>query len=588
MIKALNPFGENANLFAFIRRYFWTAAVVTLLALVIGLLEGAGVGLLIPLLSTFTNDLDTNRGGTLGFIQRFAGAHNRNERLFIVCSVILACMLLKSGFQIVANRFASRIDGVVGNDIRCSMAGRLQSVGYAFFLVEDPARLLNILSAESWKASEAVRIFLSRIAEAATIVVFGLLLVLVSWKLTLLVAVGGFLTRILQKHGEGRLRILSQQTVSANQNLADRMLFVIFGARLIRVFNTLVLEQHLFEESSDTLRRANLNVENLSGTLGPVLEALHGVLFIIVLLVAVFTGVALPVLAAFLVLMNRLQPHLRAYEQAGAAFAACAAHFREVEWLLDPVGKPLVPQGHLPFSGLHKQIEFQNVTFEYIDRGDPALKEVSFTLRCGRSTALIGNSGAGKSTLVGLLCRLIEPVSGTIRIDDQELSQIRLADWLTTIAVAGQDIDLIDASIAENVSYGRTPLPREEILELMQVSGASFVEDLPHGLDTVVGSQGLALSGGQRQRIGIARALARKPEILIFDEATNAVDSQTEDGIIQNLKSLPFITTLIVISHRRSTLTACDEAVVLDHGRIVRTGPIASIMDSYFHGRVEQ
>jgi ABC-type multidrug transport system fused ATPase/permease subunit len=578
----LNLFGDNANLSALARRYFWTVAIVTLLALIVGALEGTGVGLLIPLLSTFTNDLNTDRGGVLGFIQRFGGAHSRNERVLIVCALILVCMLLKSAFQTVENRFASWTDGVVGHDIRCSMAQRLQDVGYAFFLVQDPARLLNILSSESWKATEAVRIVLNRFAEAASVLVFGAMLCLVSWKLTLLVFLGGLITRMLQKWGENRLRDLSKLTVSANQQLADRMLFVVFAARLIRLFNTLVYEQKLFEQASDRLRRTNLDVENLSGTLGPVLEAVHGVLFLAVLLIAVRTGIDLPVLAAFLVLMNRLQPHLRAFEQASAAFASCAAHFQEVEWLLDPLGKPPVPQGHLPFEGLREKIEFRKVTFEYYDRGEPALRDASFTLHRGRSTALIGNSGAGKSTLVSLLCRLTEPASGTITVDDQELTHIRLADWLNCIAVAGQDVDLIDASIAENISYGRARLPEAEIAEILKTAGATFVDELPHGLDTVVGSQGLSLSGGQRQRIGIARALARKPEILIFDEATNAVDSETEDSIIHNLKNLPFTTTLIVISHRRSTLTACDDAVVLDHGRVVNTGSVSSMVEFYF------
>lgn len=579
--KELHLFGDNENLAALARRYFWTAGIVTSLALVISFLEGAGVSMLIPLLSTFTNDLDTDRGGMLGRIQRLAGAHGRNERLVIVCMVILGCILLKSAFQVVADRFASWVDGMVGHQIRCQMAKRLQSTAYSFFLTEDPTRLINVLSAESWKASEAVRIVLNRVAEAASVLVFGVLLVWVSWKLTLLVVVGGLFTRMVQKSTEGRLRELSKEMVRANQKLADRMLFVVFGARLIRLFHTLDHEQQLFEESSDKVRTGTLQLERLAGTSGPILEAMHGVLFVLVLLFAVFTGVDLPVLAAFLVLMNRLQPHLRAFEQAGAAFAACAAHFREVEWLLEAKGKPALPVGHLPFTGLREQIEFRDVTFEYVDRGEPALNKVSFCLRSGRATALIGGSGAGKSTLVGLLCRLMEPASGAIWVDEQQLSEIKLDEWLGSVAVAGQDVDLIDASIADNIAYGRPAMSRDEVEGLVKMAGASFVAELPHGIDTLVGSQGHALSGGQRQRIGIARALARRPGVLIFDEATNAVDSDTEDVIIDNLKDLPFSTTLIVISHRPSTLKACDDMVVLDHGRVVKVGAMSAMRDEF-------
>ena len=200
----------------------------------------------------------------------------------------------------------------------------------------------------------------------------------------------------------------------------------------------------------------------------------------------------------------------------------------EVEWLLDTTGKPLTPAGHLPFLRLEESIRFEDVTFEYQDRGDPALNHASFEIRKGRATALIGSSGAGKSTLVSLLCRLIEPVSGSICVDGQNLSDIKTTDWLKAVAIAGQDVELIDASIAENLSYGGPRLSEARMQELVRAAGVTFIDELPHGFETVVGSQGLALSGGQRQRIGIARALARNPEILIFDEATNAVDSETE------------------------------------------------------------
>ncbi len=576
-MRTFGIFETNANLAAIARRYLWTALVVTILATSTGLLEGVGVGLLIPLLSTFTNDLNTTSTGALGIIQRFAQGHSRQERVLIVCSVIFGCMLLKSALQIAANRFASWVDGAVGHDIRRALSDRLHTIAYSFFLVQEPARLLNILSSESWKASEAVRVTLTRLAEAAGIVVFSVLLLLVSWKLSLLVAVGGLIARLVQKRTERILRAFSDRTVAVNQALADRMLFTVFAARLIRLFDSQQAEQGLFEAASDDLREANLKVENLSGTLGPVLEALHGLLFILVLLVAVATGVSLPVLAAFLVLMNRLQPHLRAFEQSGASFAALVAHFREVEWLLETRGKPVVSQGHLPFPGLRETIEFRNVTFEYVDRGEAALSNASFTLHRGRSTALMGGSGAGKSTLIGLLCRLLEPVSGDIYVDGEKLSDLRLSEWLQAIAVAGQDIDLIDGSIAENIAYNHPGMKQARIEDAAFAAGADFIHDLPHGFETLVGSQGMSLSGGQRQRIGIARALAREPQILILDEATNAVDVETENVILETLKRLPAGTTVLLISHRPSTLSFCHDAIVIDRGKVIRTGPLASI-----------
>jgi subfamily B ATP-binding cassette protein MsbA len=239
---------------------------------------------------------------------------------------------------------------------------------------------------------------------------------------------------------------------------------------------------------------------------------------------------------------------------------------------------PPAPKGELAFTGLRNGIEFDNVSFEYGDRGEPALRNASFQLRRGRSTALIGESGAGKSTVVNLICRLLEPSAGTIRVDGQPLSRIKISEWLNAIAIAGQDIDLIDGTIAENISYGRPDTKRTKIEWAAWSAGAGFVNDLAQGFDTLVGPRGLSLSGGERQRISIARALAREPEILILDEATNAVDYETETSIIKTLQDLPKSMTIIVISHRPSTLAFCDDAIVLSRGRVVETGPLSSVL----------
>jgi subfamily B ATP-binding cassette protein MsbA len=572
-----NPAGSNPNLAALMHRYYWTAGVVALLATIIGLLEGMGVGLLIPLLSVVNGASPSmHSGGVVATIQNFAGRYTPQKRVLCITAVILAFVLLKGAFQIAANVFASWVDGRIGQDVRCGMSKRLQILGYPFFLLEKPARLVNIVTTDSWKTSDAVRVLLQLIAAGSAATVFGVVLFLVNWRLSLVVAVGGLGARLVQKRFTAALRVLSRRTVAANELLADRMLFAIFGARLIRLFDEQAEEHERFETASENVRRAILRGERTSGIQGPVLEGLHGVLFLIVLIIAVSSRVPLPVLVAFLVLMNRLQPHLRVLEQSGATVASAAGHFDEVEWLLDATGKPAPPSGDLAFTGLRHGIEFEETTFDYGSREEPALKCASFVLRRGRSTALIGPSGAGKSTVINLLCRLLEPTSGTIRVDGQPLSRIRVSDWLSRIAIAGQDVDLIDGTIAENIMYGRGLIDPETMELAVRSARADFIFDLPQGLDTVVGPRGISLSGGQRQRISIARALARNPEILILDEATNAVDQVTESELSNIFQMLSKSITIIVISHRPNTLAFCDDAVVLERGNVVEEGPISS------------
>src|SRR5438270_407406 len=216
-MKLLNLFGTNANLAVLVRRYLWTALVVTFFALAIGLLEGVGVSLLIPLLSTFTDTFSAGKaGGALGLIERFAEHYSRTQRVLVVSSVIVTFVVAKCAFQAMANAFAAWVEGRVGHDIRCALSDSLQTVGYLFFLVQEPARLVNILATESWKASDAVRIVLTRIASIAAVLVFSVLLLLVSWRLSLIVLVGGFIARSVQQRTDARIRELSNATVSAN------------------------------------------------------------------------------------------------------------------------------------------------------------------------------------------------------------------------------------------------------------------------------------------------------------------------------------------------------------------------------------
>jgi subfamily B ATP-binding cassette protein MsbA len=576
----LNPLGGETNLSRLVRRYLWTVPVVALLAIAIGLLDGLGVSLLIPFLSILSRSSPASGTGALALLQKFGEGYSRDGRIILICVTILGCILVKGVLQVVANLTAAWIDVRVGHDIRSAISARLQNCEYEFFLSQDSARLVDIFTVESWKASDAVRLLLKRIASGAAVAVVGVLLLLVSWRLTLIVLLGTLVMKKVQQHIENKLMQSSMDVVPINQILASRMLFAVFGSRLIRLFHTQKYEHDSFTSASANVRDAISKVESLSGTLWPMVELMQGVLLVVVLIIAVLKGISLPLVITFLVLMNRLQPHLVSLEQSNAAFASAAGQLGEVEWLLGTEVPPN-PPGDIPFTGLRDLIEFDNVTFEYKARGgETALSQASFVIRQGRSTALIGSSGAGKSTVVGLLCRLLQPTEGVITVDGNPLARIDISAWLNSIAIAGQDVDLIDGTIAENVAYNRPDIGRQKIYEALSEAEADFVKDLPQGLDTLVGSRGLSLSGGQRQRIGIARAFARNASIFILDEATNAIDSEAEALIFATLQRLPGEKTIIVVSHREDTLAMCQDAIVFSRGRVVTAGPVSSVAEA--------
>ncbi|MBO0720305.1 MAG: ABC transporter ATP-binding protein [Blastocatellia bacterium] len=223
-------------------------------------------------------------------------------------------------------------------------------------------------------------------------------------------------------------------------------------------------------------------------------------------------------------------------------------------------------------NGMRGEVAFENVTFEY-NPGVPVLKNISFKTVAGSTTALVGSSGSGKSTMISLVMNFIQPLSGTIRIDGCELSQIRLRDYRSHLGVVLQDNFLFDGTVSDNISFSKPDATFEEIQAVSRIAHCDeFIEGFEKKYETIVGERGVKLSGGQRQRIAIARALLADPRILILDEATSSLDSESEALIQEGLRSLRQGRTTFVIAHRLSTIRSADQILVLEGGVIVESG----------------
>ena len=225
-----------------------------------------------------------------------------------------------------------------------------------------------------------------------------------------------------------------------------------------------------------------------------------------------------------------------------------------------------------PLPDVRGRVEFEDVVFEY-NAGTPVLKHVSFTALAGSTTALVGSSGSGKSTLISLVMTFNRPQSGRVLVDGHDLTAVKLRDYREHLGVVLQDNFLFDGTIAANIAYARPHASREEIRAVSRIAHCDeFIEGFEKGYDTIVGERGVRLSGGQRQRVAIARAILADPKILILDEATSSLDSESEAMIQDGLKALRHGRTTFVIAHRLSTIRSSDQILVLEHGEIVESG----------------
>ncbi len=236
-------------------------------------------------------------------------------------------------------------------------------------------------------------------------------------------------------------------------------------------------------------------------------------------------------------------------------------------------------EGAVPLTGVEGQITFQHVSFEYPDDHTPVLSDIDLTIRPGEKVALVGPSGGGKTTLCNLIPRFYDPTQGAILLDGQDIRQVTLQSLRSSVGVVQQDVYLFSGSVYENIAYGRPGASRDEVIEAAKLAGAhEFITELKDGYDTYVGERGVKLSGGQKQRISIARVFLKAPKVLLLDEATAALDNESEHLVSESLEKLATGRTTLTIAHRLTTIHGADRILVLSGNQIVEEGNHEALM----------
>lgn len=439
---------------------------------------------------------------------------------------------------------------------------------------------MNTLATETWQTSRALGVFVYLVIDVCTVLVFVGFLLLISWKLTLIVSAAIGLISLSIQTITRRVKPYGYESVQANKRLADRMWESLGGMRTIRAFGRESYEQARFDAASKHVRDTFFKLELLSGIVAPLSELLSATLLLLILIVAVYQNQAtLPTLLTFVFILYRLQPKVKQIDGSCVALVSLTSSIAEVSALLDRSDKPYLQSGTMPFHKLQQPIAFSDVAFRYHPHDQPAVEDISIWIPPGKMTALVGPSGAGKTTLINLLCRFCDPTEGEIYVNGAPLHKLEIHSWRNQMAIVSQDIFMFSTTIRENIAYGRLDATDDEIEAAAKLANAhDFIVQLPYGYETKMGDRGMRLSGGQRQRIALARAIVRDPEILILDEATNALDSISEDLIQDALSTLSQNRTVIAIAHRLSTIEQADQIIVLDAGRVVEQGNLQHLL----------
>ncbi len=436
-------------------------------------------------------------------------------------------------------------------------------------------------------ANAAGKALLTLVREGALVI--GLLGVMFwySWQLSLIFLLVGPVVAVIVSYVSKRFRVVSRSIQHAMGNLTSAVEQAVKGHKVVLMFGGQHIEQQRFEKKNNhnrqqTMKLAVTQILSVSSIQVIASVALAVVLFIASqpdMLEKLTAGVFINVVFCMVMLLKPLKQLTTINNEFQKGMAACSSVFE----VLDRQDED--DSGQVTLTRAKGKLEFEDVTFTYPGKTTPALRNISFTAQPGKSIALVGRSGSGKSTISALMTRFYTPQSGQIRLDDTPLNDIDLKSLRAQFALVSQHVTLFNDTIANNIAYGsQHKVTREQIEEAARVAHvAEFLPQLPDGMDTIIGENGLMLSGGQRQRIAIARAILTDAPILILDEATSALDTESERLIQDALEKLQQRCTSVVVAHRLSTIENADTIIVVEQGQILEMGKHQELLDKQGH-----
>jgi ATP-binding cassette subfamily B protein/subfamily B ATP-binding cassette protein MsbA len=560
----------------------WGKKRLLVCVLIFGTLAAALEGITFALLSLSLELLATN--GSLhaeklapyGF-GLIAGWSSGNQFIILVGSAVL-CQVSKSVFQVLNTQVSSLLSAQVAQRVQQRALGIILEMNFSRASQYKVGELANFVVVPAESVAQVLIQGLNFVTNLLTTLAYILVLCAISVQLFIAALFLFGAVVWMQKLVSRKIGWLSHTMALQQADLSRKVVEGIGGLRLVHAFHrqNLVKDQVsvLQNRFIQTMRQLNLRL----ALLGPLSESLlliglGGFLLVGFFLFKSDRSTLLPDLLTFIAVLNRLSQRI---SQLGVGWSTLIGFANRVSVLNEILGtksEEMMRIGGKEIANFRSVIRFEGVSLKYPGKEEKALRDIMLELQTGKSLALVGPSGCGKSSLADLLLGLYEPTAGKITVDGIDIRELEVGSWRRLLGVVSQDTLLFNASVRENLLFAKPDATDAEMLDALKAADAlEFIGKLPQGLETLVGERGFMLSGGQRQRLAIARALLRKPAILILDEATSALDTNAEQAVQATLDSIAFGGTRLIIAHRLSTIRNADRIVVLNQGSIVESG----------------
>ena len=505
------------------------------------------------------------------------------DPLLSILGVMLAVKLGREGLRYMMVIFLEKDSQNVVFNLRRRLFTKMQYSDMPFFDAHRTGDLMTRMSADLDWCRHFLAYIDYRIIDAVCTFVFATVyLVTVNWKLTLLLIVITpvllVISRFLSRHIRPRFMFMRERLADMNTAAQEN----IAGNRVVKAFAREEYEKERFEKKNRAFMDSHLRINKLWLSFFPVIELLVNAIQLVTVFVgglfiiqgeltpgelAIFTGLSWAVSNPMRELGNLINDLQR--------FSTSAAKVMELYYSTSSVQD--TPDA-VPHEKVLGGIEFDHVSFSYDSK--PVLTDVTFSVEPGQTVAVMGPTGSGKTTLISLLARFYDVTEGAVRVDGCDVKRWKMDELRGGIGTATQDVFLFSDTVEGNIAFGDQDLTLDEVKDFARrADAAEFAEKLPEGYDTIIGERGVGLSGGQRQRIALARALAVRPGILVMDDTTSAVDSETEQYIQDQLRHLPFECTKFIIAQRISSMRDADLILVLQNGRVTEQGTHRELLE---------
>lgn len=567
------------------KKHLLTAIFCTIL---FAFFNAATVYLSIPLVETLFQDAGSSAASNNSdsFLSKlFEGftalilSGSKTEALVKICFVILSAFFLKNLFGYLQSYFLAAVQQGMIKDIRNKAYIHLNNLSLGYFKKNKTGDLISRITNDVLIIQDSISaFFINLIREPFTIAALLFIVVSINWKLTLFTLIILPLTLSAIIWLGLKLRKQSKIIQEKISSVTTVLLDAVSGIKIVKAFRAETHMRNKFSSQTENYFLSMIKLIRIRNLTGPVTEFLS----VIIAVVIIFYGGDLVLnkhemkpsefLGFIFAIFQMMRPikELSSVSNRIHESSAAADRVFEINDSIPEVKELPGAESKLEFND---SILFRDVCFTYGDSNLQALKNINAELHKGEKIALVGSSGAGKTTFADLIPRFYDVTQGSILLDGIDIKNLKISDLRNLIGIVTQEIVLFNGTVAENIAYGNPANDKEKIIEAAKIANAhSFIKNLPEGYDTQIGEKGLKLSGGQRQRLSIARAIFKNPPILIMDEATASLDSDSEKLVQEAIEKVLRNRTAIVIAHRLSTIINSDRIFVLEKGEIVQKG----------------